>query len=283
MRRFAKRIFRFILACVLTAIILHFLKQNPEIINKSETVETQEDTLKYQNQANELDKIEKSKVEKIKSDTKYPVFVGSKLGNYEPTNTERRQGPGEYGQPVVLDKSLDGAVQSSIAEFGFNIVASDKVSLDRQPDDLRKQECKHWDYPTENMPSVAVILVFHNEAWSTLMRTVHSVYNQSPAHLLKEIVMINDASTKTHLTEDLPKYIQGRFGNKVVLHVNDKREGLIRARSIGARVATADILVYLDAHCEAEPNWLLPLITPIINDPKTCTCPLVDVIDGNKY
>lgn len=295
MRRFAKRVFRFVIVCVLTAIILHLLKKNPEVIDEKFEKEILGDTEKYENQARLIDRAEKIPVEvnlksnlleKDNQDKVYPFYVGpDNLGNYEEAYTsDRRKGPGEYGQPVVLDKSLDGAVKDSIGEFGFNIVASDKVSLDRMPDDLRKQECKHFDYPkADNMPSVAVILVFHNEAWSTLMRTVHSVYNMSPPNLLKEIVMINDASNKDHLTNDLPKYIQGRFANKVVLHVNDKREGLIRARSIGARVATADILVYLDAHCEAEPNWLMPLITPIINDPKTCTCPLVDVVDGNKY
>jgi len=42
-------------------------------------------------------------------------------------------------------------------------------------------------------------------------------------------------------------------------------------------------LVYLDAHCEGEPNWLAPLITPILNDHRACTVPLIDAIDGNKY
>ena len=39
----------------------------------------------------------------------------------------------------------------------------------------------------------------------------------------------------------------------------------------------------MDAHCEAEPNWLPPLVTPILNDYRTCTVPLIDAIDGSKY
>ena len=64
---------------------------------------------------------------------------------------------------------------------------------------------------------------------------------------------------------------------------NEKREGLIRARTIGGKHASASILVYLDAHCEVEPNWLPPLIAPIMKDPKVSTVPMVDSIDGNTY
>ena len=52
------------------------------------------------------------------------------------------------------------------------------------------QECQNWDYPT-NLPSASVILVFHNEGWSTLFRTVNSVINRSPPQFLHEVYLVS--------------------------------------------------------------------------------------------
>ena len=62
--------------------------------------------------------------------------------------------------------------------YGFNQLVSDEISLNRTVPELREEECKWWDYPTD-MPTASVILVFHNEGWSTLLRTVNSVLNRS--------------------------------------------------------------------------------------------------------
>jgi polypeptide N-acetylgalactosaminyltransferase len=56
--------------------------------------------------------------------------------------------------------------------------------------------CKNWIYPsTQYLPTASVILVFYDEGWGVLLRTVHSVINTSPPELLKEVVLIDDGST----------------------------------------------------------------------------------------
>ena len=72
---------------------------------------------------------------------------------------------------------------------------SDKIAMNRIVPDVRMEECKWWHYP-EDLPTASVIIAFHNEGWSPLLRTVHSVLLRSPSHLLKEVILVDDFSNK---------------------------------------------------------------------------------------
>ncbi|XP_071802747.1 N-acetylgalactosaminyltransferase 7-like isoform X1 [Asterias amurensis] len=216
-----------------------------------------------------------------------PAHQGASLknipGNYEPDIPPPRDGPGENGVPVRTGPGEKEAVERGIREYGFNQYVSDKISLDRNIPDLRNAQCKYWHYP-EKLPTTSVIIVFHNEGWSTLLRTVHSVFNRSPPQLLHEIILVDDASTKEHVKKKLDDYaLSARFSGKLKIVRNEKREGLIRTRINGAKAATGDVLLWLDAHCEVGINWLAPLLTPIALNRTTAVCPVIDVIDNQNY
>nr|CDJ83108.1 Glycosyl transferase and Ricin B lectin domain containing protein [Haemonchus contortus] len=211
------------------------------------------------------------------------VFVGEELGNYEPKSPEIPSNqPGEGGAPVFVTDEA-GLQESKRAEqqYGFNTYVSDMISMNRTIPDIRMEECKHWNYP-ETLPTVSVVIVFHNEGWTPLLRTVHSVLLRSPPQLIKEIVMVDDYSDKEHLKEKLDKYVK-RFDGKVKLVRTEDREGLIRARTIGAKHSTADVVIFLDAHCEVNVNWLPPLLAPIKHNRRVMTVPVIDGIDSNTW
>ncbi|VDP00344.1 unnamed protein product [Soboliphyme baturini] len=183
---------------------------------------------------------------------------------------------GENGQPVLDYANSESEV--AFAKYGFNVAASDKISLDRSIPDTRHAECKYWHYP-ENLPRTSVVIVFHNEAWSPLLRTVHSVVNRTPSKLLLEVVMVDDFSDKEHLKNKLDNYVKQKFGSTVRIIRNRQREGLIRTRNIGAENARGQVVVFLDAHCEVNtfPRWLQQYSR------RTVTVPVIDSIDMNNW
>ncbi|GAB6026074.1 N-acetylgalactosaminyltransferase 7 [Chamberlinius hualienensis] len=205
------------------------------------------------------------------------IFKAGELGNFEPVDEEKRTGPGENGNPHVASADQQNDVSQKMMEYGINVVVSDEISMDRSIPDLRLKECRNWHYPAD-LPKTSVIIVFHNEGWSPLLRTVHSVINRSPPQFLEEVLLVDDFSDKDNLKAPLEDYIR-RFNGKVRLVRNAKREGLIRTRSYGAQEARGEVILFLDAHCEVGPNWLPPLLSPIYQNRKLMTVPVIDGID----
>ncbi|VDI84253.1 Hypothetical predicted protein [Mytilus galloprovincialis] len=163
-----------------------------------------------------------------------------------------KEGLGENGQPVNISKDSLSEEQKRDYKTGwknnaFNEYLSNRISLDRTLQDPRDEKCKLIKYP-ENLPDVSVIVTFHNEAWSVLLRSVHSIVNRTPKHLLREVILADDCSDMPHLAEPLDKYLEDFPKVKVVRALN--REGLIRARLRGYRAATGTVLVFLDSHIE---------------------------------
>lgn len=70
---------------------------------------------------------------------------------------------------------------------------------------------------------------------------------------------MDDASTMAGLSADLTEYI-GQHLPIVKYKKLNQRNGLIKARVIGAKMAQADVFVFLDSHCETYHNWLPPLL-----------------------
>ncbi|XP_065783929.1 polypeptide N-acetylgalactosaminyltransferase 5 isoform X3 [Muntiacus reevesi] len=128
-----------------------------------------------------------------------------------------------------------------------------------------------------NLPTTSVIMCFVDEVWSTLLRSVHSVLNRSPPHLIEEILLVDDFSTKDYLKDNLDKYMS-QFPKVRILRLKE-RHGLIRARLAGAQKATGDVLTFLDSHVECNVGWLEPLLERVHLSRKKVACPVIEVIN----
>uniref|UniRef100_A0A914XP32 Glycosyltransferase 2-like domain-containing protein n=1 Tax=Plectus sambesii TaxID=2011161 RepID=A0A914XP32_9BILA len=224
----------------------------------------------------------------VESDGEYkrPADMNAKIDwtDYKKVEEEKqRTGPGENGMGFHLPADKQRDKETLYRTNGFNALASDFIALNRSVRDIRHKDCRKKKY-LSHLPTVSVILPFHNEHWTTLLRSVYSILDRSPPQLLKEVILADDYSNKPFLGKQLDDYIAKQWPDgKVKVVRATQREGLIRARLMGARIATAQVLLFLDSHSECNVNWLPPLLEPIAEDRRTAVCPFVDVIDFETF
>uniref|UniRef100_A0A3Q0QNX5 Polypeptide N-acetylgalactosaminyltransferase 5 n=1 Tax=Amphilophus citrinellus TaxID=61819 RepID=A0A3Q0QNX5_AMPCI len=181
-----------------------------------------------------------------------------------------------FKHPVQrVDWAEDAEVRKRWDEGYFNVYLSEKIPLDRAIPDTRPDMCAQ-NLVHDDLPSTSVIFCFVDEVWSTLLRSVHSVLNRSPPHLLKEIILVDDFSTKDYLKKQLDDYM-AQFPKVRIIRLKE-RQGLIRARLAGAAVAKGEVLTFLDSHVECNVGWLEPLLERIYLDRKKVPCPVIEVI-----
>ena len=71
---------------------------------------------------------------------------------------------------IDAKKVQDG--EDAYSRNKFNQAASDKLASNRVIPDTRSTQCKARKWPHEDLPETSVIITFHNEARSTLLRTI---------------------------------------------------------------------------------------------------------------
>lgn len=196
------------------------------------------------------------------------------------------EGPGQKGSGVTVKESdLDGEdlqrYKKGYEVYLYNSYVSDLIPLRRSfPPDLLEKECYDIEYDSD-LPEVSVIIPFRNEAFSTLLRTVHSVLDKSNPNILKEIILVDDGSNIGDLKTKLKLYLSHL--PKVNLIRLPVSKGLMTSRQTGINNAKSDVIVVMDSHLELAPGWLEPLVQRIKDDPKVMVFPKMGGINRDTF
>ncbi|NXP68005.1 GLT15 acetylgalactosaminyltransferase, partial [Chloropsis cyanopogon] len=202
--------------------------------------------------------------------------------------SRRPEGKAEGGpesQPLSLPLqdghgAAAGERPLGLETHGFNEALSERIALRRDLPEVRHPLCLQQKYDS-SLPTASVIICFHDEAWSTLLRTVHSIMDTAPKAFLKDIILVDDLSQQGPLKSALSEYISKLDGVKLIR--SNKRLGVIRGRMLGAARATGDVLIFMDSHCECQKGWLEPLLARLSSSRNSVVSPVIDVIDWKTF
>ncbi|NXA41680.1 GALT5 acetylgalactosaminyltransferase, partial [Eudromia elegans] len=103
--------------------------------------------------------------------------------------------PGQFGNAVAVPAEKQEEAKSRWKEGNFNVYLSDLIPVDRAIADTRPAGCSEQRVH-DDLPTTSVIMCFVDEVWSTLLRSVHSVLSRSPPRLLRELILVDDCSSK---------------------------------------------------------------------------------------
>ena len=127
-----------------------------------------------------------------------PEYRGSRMHGTVGVDSRGRR----LFEPTPVPNSQEQ--RKAIQHHGFNATLSESLPLDREILDKRAPACRadSRNYPADlsGLPDTTVIFVFVNEEKSVLLRSIHSVLNRSPPHLLKEIILVDDGSDEDYIT-----------------------------------------------------------------------------------
>jgi glycosyltransferase involved in cell wall biosynthesis len=171
---------------------------------------------------------------------------------------------GEQGQaaffreylPILYDRGLCGAVLYSwtdewavnnlpIEDWAFGLTRGDrspKPALEAVRDSFKALP---GFLPGENVPKASVVICTYNgsatlhECLDSLTRLVYPDY---------EVIVVDDGSR-----DSTPEIVSGFPVRYIRL---EKNGGLSRARNIGMKEATGEIIAYIDDDATADPHWL---------------------------
>lgn len=132
---------------------------------------------------------------------------------------------------------------------------------------------------SDNKLTISVVLPCGFEH-DYFIRTAESVFYETPAEVLKEIVLVDDASDPP-LEESWSAKEASAFGVKYVRL--DSPRGLIGAKQAGAEAATGDVIVFFDCHVKPAPDFWVPYVKAVNENYKRVVIPTITALNVDTW
>ena len=193
---------------------------------------------------------------------------------------------------------------SDMLPYQWNKRAAELVGQVRKNiPDQRSQQCKSNFHDASKIHlDTSIIITFVEEQPTVFVRTLRTILLNTPAKLLKEIILVDDGSSQKWLNQPYPlsihpSYPQGgpialkqdKFINYIkkispkIKYVRQEREGFIRGRVKGIQLATSETFTVMESHAEVCKGWLEPLLWEIQVNPKTMANPVIVQIHFHSF
>jgi len=144
------------------------------------------------------------------------------------------------------------------------------------PPDTRPSGCKDITEDVSQL-TVSVVLPWLGEKWYHMEATLKSLIYFTPDTLVKEFIFVSDGNADSREAE------LKAISDKVKVLAFPERVGLMVAKTKGVQMATAPVLVFMEAHCIVNRGWLEPLLQRLVDDPKTLAMPSLDIIPERNF
>ncbi|EFL50540.1 glycosyl transferase family 2 [Solidesulfovibrio fructosivorans JJ]] len=125
-------------------------------------------------------------------------------------------------------------------------------------------------YPVDPQftPSVTIVVpCFNEEEW--IEKTVRGCLNQQYPEEHLQLIVVDDGSSDNTLAvlKEVRAKIYDEVGERFLIHAFPKNRGKRHAMAAGARMATGDVVVFVDSDSFLQPLSILNVVQPL-KDPK---------------
>lgn len=145
------------------------------------------------------------------------------------------------------------------------------------PPDARPRGCQKYRKKDFANHTVSIIIPWLGEKWKHMEGTMKALLFFTPDSLVDEYIWISDGN------KDSKEKELKALSPKVKVYAFAERQGLMRAKMKGVEMATAPVLVFMEAHCRPNKDWLQHLLHRVVLNPKVLAMPVLDHIPPDSW